>query len=233
MSRILVVEDSPDLASGLAENLEFEGHHVAVAADGRSALEQVRSSTPDLVILDLMLPELSGFRVLSTLREEGNDVPVLILSGRGDLADKVRGFRFGCDDYLTKPFALLELLGRVQALLRRSAAVQRPVPAAPGSDRVRFGEIEIVPSTHTIYRRGFPVMLRPKEYDLLMALVARNGDVVSRAELLREVWGYNTDVVSRTVDTHVTELRRKLEDDSARPRYILTVRKTGLRLRRD
>ncbi|HEX6576356.1 MAG TPA: response regulator transcription factor [Gemmatimonadaceae bacterium] len=225
MTRILIVEDNEDLARGLANNLEIEGFETEIAPDGLTGLARARNSEPDLVILDLMLPEMDGYRVLSTLRDEANTVPVLILTARTTEHDKVRGFREGCDDYVTKPFGLLELIGRVQALLRRSAKTNGA--AAP---RFRFGDIEVVPGTHDVYLDGKPVALRPKEFELLMALVRRRGNVVGRLELLREVWGYGSDVVSRTVDTHVGELRRKLEKDPASPRHILTVRKTGYRL---
>jgi DNA-binding response OmpR family regulator len=228
MPRILIVEDNPDLAQGLANNLEIEGYAVDIVHDGADGLERARMAAPSLVILDLALPSLDGYRVLSTLRSEGNDVPVLILTARTEEADKVLGFRYGADDYVTKPFGLLELLGRVNALLRRAGAATRD---RSSSDRVRFGEIEVRPSSHGVFRRGFPVALRPKEFELLMALLRRRGGIVSRLELLREVWGYDADVVSRTVDTHVAELRRKLEDDPGSPRYLITVRKAGYRLR--
>ena len=232
--RILIVEDHRDLAQGLANNLEIEGYAVDVVHDGAEGLERARRSDPSLIILDLALPGLDGYRVLSTLRGEGNDVPVLILTARSDEADKVRGFRYGADDYVTKPFGLLELLGRVNALLRRAAAPARANgnPHSSG-ERILFGEIEVRPSTHGVYRRGFPVSLRPKEFELLMALLRRGGKIVPRLELLRDVWGYDADVVSRTVDTHVAELRRKLEDDPANPRYIVTVRKAGYRIALD
>jgi two-component system, OmpR family, alkaline phosphatase synthesis response regulator PhoP len=232
MSRILIIEDNVDLAQGLANNLEIEGFAVDVMHDGAQGLAHAHATSPSLVILDLALPSLDGYRVLSSLRSEGNDVPVLILTARSEEADKVRGFRYGADDYVTKPFGLLELLGRVYALLRRSGAAAASPGGAGGplADRVRFGEIEVRPSTHGVFRRGFPVGLRPKEFELLMALVRRRGDVVSRLDLLREVWGYDAQVVSRTVDTHVAELRRKLEDDPGNPRYIVTVRKAGYRL---
>jgi two-component system, OmpR family, alkaline phosphatase synthesis response regulator PhoP len=230
MTRILIIEDHADLARGLESNLEIEGYEVDVAADGQTGLALARRTKVDLVILDLMLPDLDGLRVLSSLREEGNDVPVLILSARTEEVDKVRGFRFGADDYVTKPFGLLELLGRVNAILRRFGASERRKTGENG-DRIRFGEIEVVPATHTVFRRGYPVELRPKEYDLLMSLLRRNGEIITRLELLRDVWGYDADVVSRTVDTHVAELRRKIEDNPSEPRHILTVRKTGYRLR--
>jgi DNA-binding response OmpR family regulator len=224
VTKILIVEDNGDLARGLANNLEIEGFATEVAPDGTTGLARARESDPDLIILDLMLPGMDGYRVLSALRDEGDTVPVLILTARTTEHDKVRGFRDGCDDYVTKPFGLLELMGRVQALLRRSAKGERE------SAKFRFGDIEIVPGTHDVFVNGQPVLLRPKEFELLMALVRRRGTVVARLDLLREVWGYGSDVVSRTVDTHVGELRRKLETNPARPRHILTVRKSGYRL---
>jgi two-component system alkaline phosphatase synthesis response regulator PhoP len=234
VSRILIVEDNPDLAQGLANNLEIEGYEVVVVHDGAEGLARARSSDPALVILDLALPGLDGYRVLSSLRADGNDVPVLILTARSEEADKVRGFRYGADDYVTKPFGLLELLGRVNAVLRRAGAPARSSGnGSPPGDRIRFGDIEVRPSTQEVFRRGFPVTLRPKEFELLMALLRRGGEIVARLDLLRDVWGYDADVVSRTVDTHIAELRRKLEDDPAHPDYIITVRKAGYRLALD
>jgi DNA-binding response OmpR family regulator len=223
MSRILLVEDNLDLALGLRNNLEIDGYEVEVASDGTTGLELARTRRPDLVILDLMLPGTDGFRVLRTLRTEGFTVPILILTARGEEADKVRGLRLGADDYVTKPFGLLELLARVEALLRR---LDRRVVLE------RFGDVEIDTSLRSVRLRGEPVELAPKEFDLLVALLSKDGGVVSRLALLREVWGYSDDVVSRTVDTHIAELRRKLEDDSSRPRHILTVRKAGYRIQR-
>lgn len=227
MTRILVIEDNRNLATGLRNNLEIEGYQVDVAADGQTGLALARSSSPDLIVLDLMLPGMDGYRVLKTLREEGSDKPVLILSARGEETDKVLGFHLGADDYVAKPFGLLELLARVDALLRRAASAgSKAKLAAP----VTFGDVHIDPGTHTVKRAGAPVLLRPKEYELLVALLQRRGQVVSRAELLEEVWGYSGEVYSRTVDTHVAELRRKLEDNAAEPRHILTVRKSGYRI---
>jgi two-component system alkaline phosphatase synthesis response regulator PhoP len=225
MSRILVVEDSPDLAFGLRNNLEIEGYEVAIAADGREGLELARAQNPDLIILDLMLPEMDGFRVLRELRAEGRSMPVLVLTARGEEADKVRGLKLGADDYVTKPFGLLELLARVEALLRRGA----PEKAAENAVE-RVGDIEIDTGARTVQRGGQPVDLAPREFDLLLALIRHRGKVVSRQQLLTEVWGHTGEVVTRTVDTHVAELRRKLEPDPATPRYIATVRKAGYRL---
>jgi two-component system alkaline phosphatase synthesis response regulator PhoP len=221
MARVLIVEDNRNLAHGLRTNLEFEGHKVEIAEDGATGLNLGRERKHELIVLDLMLPSLDGFDLLQALRADGIDTPVLVLTARGDEADKVRGLRSGADDYVTKPFALRELLARVGALLRRSVA-----PPAPRE----FGTVVVDPATHRVTRHGRPVELRPKEYDLLQALLRRNGRVATRSELLREVWGYHESVLSRTLDTHVGELRRKLEDDPGRPRHILTIRKTGYQL---
>lgn len=228
--RILLVEDNADLASGLRTNLELEGYEVAVAGDGVQGLSQLRAVQPDLVMLDLMLPRLDGYRLLRTLRADGFTCPVLVLTARGDEADKVRGFRWGADDYVTKPFGLMELLARVEALLRRSVgATAAPGRVAPAA--VCFGDVEVRPATHEVLKGGVPVALRPKEFDLIMALIQRGGEVATRLELLHEVWGYDSEIVSRTVDTHMAELRRKLETDPSVPKHLLTVRKTGYRLR--
>ncbi len=227
MRRVLIVEDDPDLGFGLRTTLEIEGYTADVAEDGLQGLRRAREDRPDLVILDLMLPGMDGYRVLRTLRAEGNRVPVLILTARGEEADKVLGFRSGADDYVTKPFGLLELLARVEALLRRAGG---GVPEAPAIDR--FGEVEMDRAARTVTRRGESVALAPREFDLLLALYDRNGGVISRQDLLREVWGHRGAVLTRTVDIHVAELRRKLEDDPAEPRHILTVWTKGYRLRR-
>jgi two-component system alkaline phosphatase synthesis response regulator PhoP len=227
MTRVLIVEDDPDLGFGLRTTLEIEGYTADVAPDGLQGLQRAREDRPDLVILDLMLPGMDGYRVLRTLRAEGNRVPVLILTARGEEADKVLGFRSGADDYVTKPFGLLELLARVEALLRRAGG---GVAATPPVDR--FGEVEMDRAARTVIRRGEAVSLAPREFDLLLALYDRNGGVISRQDLLREVWGHRGAVLTRTVDIHVAELRRKLEDDPAEPRHILTVWKKGYRLKR-
>jgi DNA-binding response OmpR family regulator len=227
MTRVLVVEDNPDLAYGLQNNLEIEGYEVRVTVDGVAALEAVRSTAPGVVILDLMLPGMDGFRVLKALRDQGYRMPVLILTARGEEADKVRGLKMGADDYITKPFGLLELLARVEALLRRAGGAD--VSPTAGE---RFGEVEVDPRTRSVSRRGRSVDLAPKEFDLLLALLRARGGIVSRLDLMTQVWGYSGAVVSRTVDTHVAELRRKLEERPNDPQHILTVRKIGYRLKR-
>jgi two-component system, OmpR family, alkaline phosphatase synthesis response regulator PhoP len=229
MTRVLVVEDNADLAFGLRNNLEIEGYEVIVADDGPTGLTRAREGMPDLVILDLMLPGMDGYRVLRALRAEGFERPVLILTARGEEADKVIGFRNGADDYVTKPFGVLELLARIEALLRRSTGAVRAQASAAAE---RFGDVEVDRSARTVTRQGVPVYLAPMEFELLLALLQRRGAVATRQELMREVWGHRAVVVSRTVDTHIAELRRKLEHDPAEPRHILTVRKAGYRLER-
>lgn len=228
MATILIIEDNPDLAFGLINNLEIEGHAVELVTDGAQGLRRAQELRPDLIVLDLMLPGLNGYGVLKGLREASMQTPVLILSARGEEADKLRGFRYGADDYVTKPFSLLELLARVDALLRRSRAGASADAGA--QDVERFGDVEVVRATRSVRKRGREVSLPPKAYDLLLALLDRRGKVTSRMELLRAVWGHRVAVMTRTVDTHVAELRRKLEDDPANPRYILTVRKSGYRI---
>jgi DNA-binding response OmpR family regulator len=226
MASILIIEDSPDLAFGLRNNLEFEGHDVEVIADGSHGLTAARTTRPDLIILDLMIPGIDGYRVLKTLREDGFMTPVLILSARGEEADKVRGFRMGADDYVTKPFGLLELIARVDALLRRSGPAEK---ADERHEILRFGNLTIDPGAQMVFRNDEPISLRPREFDLLMALVHRRGKVVSRLELLREVWGHRAAISTRTVDAHIAELRRKIEPDPAAPSFIATVMKSGYR----
>lgn len=229
MSRILLIEDNYDLAFGLRNNLEIEGYEVETAEDGRAGLEAFARLNPDLLILDLMLPELDGFRVLRSLRQQGHSTPVLLLTAKGEEADKVRGLRMGADDYVTKPFGLLELLARVEALLRRTRAGSVATGQVAGVQR--FGAIAVDPAARTVYRASQNVELAPKEFDLLLALLRARGAVVPRLQLMREVWGYSAAVVSRTVDTHIAELRRKLEENPASPRHIITVRKTGYRIK--
>lgn len=227
-ARILIVEDNQELAFGLRTNLEVQGYEVRVAGDGPAGLVEADKHEPNLVILDLMLPHLGGMEVLETLRASGATMPILILTAKGNEVDKVNGLRLGADDYVTKPFALMELIARVEALLRRSPPMPRD-----GSDRFAFGDCKIDLGARQVTRNGVSAELAPKEFDLLIALLRRDGEVVSRLELLSEVWGHSSAVISRTVDTHIAELRRKLEPDPARPRYIQTVRKAGYRLVRD
>lgn len=227
MKRILVIEDNPTLAEGLRLNLAHDGYDVRVAPTGEKGLGEIRGWNPHLLILDVMLPGIEGIEVLRIMRAEGKQLPVLVLSARGTEGDRLRGFRHGADDYVVKPFSLPELLARVAAMLRRHP---EPDQASPAPRSWNFGDIEVDRDTHEVKRGGEVVVLRPKEFDLLVALLEREGRVASRAELLDQVWQYEPDVVSRTVDVHILELRRKLERDPAAPEHIMTVRKTGYRL---
>jgi two-component system alkaline phosphatase synthesis response regulator PhoP len=230
MTRILVVEDQRDLALGLRANLEVEGYVVDVAQTGEDALRTAGERRPDLVILDIMLPGMDGYEVLAKLRGMRLEVPVLMLTARAEEVDKVRGFRTGADDYVTKPFGVMELLVRIQALLRRGPP--RDDESARRAGRVvRVGDVEVDIDGHMVRRNGEEVSLTPKAFELLLALHRKQGKVASRHELLRDIWGYASSVTTRTVDAHVAELRRKLEEDPAEPKHILTVWKVGYRLR--
>ena len=226
MTRVLVVEDNANLAFGLTRSLESEGYEVEAAEDGSKGFDLARNTNPDLVVLDLMLPGMDGYTILKKLRAEGKDVPVLILTARGEEADKVFGFRLGADDSVTKPFSLSELLARVQAILRRAKSGER----RDGETVEEFGEVSINTLARSVRKGDLEVALTPKEFDLLLALVRRRGAVASRLELLKEVWGHQAEVMTRTVDIHIAELRRKLEHDPSTPKHILTVWKAGYRL---
>ena len=228
MTKVLVIEDNANLAFGLTRSLESEGYEVEAADDGNRGLELARSCSPDLIVLDLMLPGIDGYSVLRQLREKGSDVPVLILTARSEEADKVVGFRLGADDYVTKPFGLSELLARVQAILRRARGGDKKEDDKPAVEQ--FDDVTINVPARSVLKGTTSVALTPKEFDLLLALIRRKGAVASRIELLKEVWGHQAEVMTRTVDIHIAELRRKLEDDPATPRHILTVWKAGYRL---
>lgn len=223
VARILIVEDSSDLAAGIEHNLKLEGHEVRVAETGPAGMAAAEEWSPDLVILDLMLPGADGYEVLKSIRKQARRVPVIILTARAEEHAKVRGFRLDADQYVTKPFGILELLERVAALLRRRAQDEQPPPAV-----VTFGDVRIDLDRHRVERAGTVVTLTPKAFDLLLALIRRQGKVASRSDLLREVWGYGPFIMTRTVDSHIAELRRKL-DDPDEPRHIVTVWKVGYR----
>lgn len=225
MSGILLIEDNRDYAEMLAANLVREGFEVSHAATGVDGLKLVRSGSPDLIILDLMLPTMSGFTVLQRMRDEGNNTPVLIMTALGMEEEKLRGFGLGADDYIVKPCGLREILARVRALLKRTNAIT----AAP-LNVFQLHDLTINFSARTLHRGDVELALRPKEFDLLAALVRHRGRVVSRDELLREVWGYSSGTESRTVETHLAALRQRLGDDLQSSRYVVTVRGAGYRL---
>ncbi|HXR68596.1 MAG TPA: response regulator transcription factor [Dermatophilaceae bacterium] len=222
MTRVLLAEDDPAISEPLARALRREGYDVDVRADGRAALEGVQQN-PDLVVLDLGLPYIDGLEVCRRIRAEGRSVPVLILTGRSDEGDLVVGLDAGADDYVTKPFRLAELLARVRALLRRH-------PIYPGmSDAV----VRIDSDGRRAFFNQGELQLTAKEFDLLRVLVREQGKVVSREQLMREIWDTVWFGSTKTLDMHISVLRRKLGDDAAKPRYIATVRGVGFRFERD
>jgi DNA-binding response OmpR family regulator len=223
MSRILLVEDNRSYAETLRANLEVEGHEVLVAPTGPDGLEMAKKEAPDLIILDLMLSGFNGFTVLQRLRETRRDMHVLIMTALGAEDEKLRGFGLGADDYVVKPTGLLEILARVKALLKRSPGGGQIV------ELIRIRDLEVDLAARTVRRGTDTLPLRPREFDLLAALIRHRGRVVSRATLLREVWGYASGTESRTVETHLAALRQHLGEDAARP-YIVTVRGAGYRL---
>ena len=222
---ILVVEDDTAIATGLALNLRLEGYRSSTVSDGDQVAAAVQAERPALILLDLSLPSVDGLEVLRELRASGNHTPVIVLSARGGEHDKVAALRLGADDYVTKPFALAELMARVDAVLRRSAG--GPGPAR--ERRLCFGEVEIDLATRTVTRAGAEIHLTHLEYELLLYFARHPNVVLSRAMLLREVWGLRAGGSRRTVDNFVAQLRNKLEADPDSPRYLVTVRGTGYR----
>lgn len=223
-ARILIIEDEPGLVMALADMLAAEGYEVEAAQDGPGGLRKALEGRHDLIILDVMLPGMNGFEVCRQLRREGRGTPVLMLTARGQVADRVVGLKLGADDYLAKPFAPEELAARIEALLRRA----RREPYAP-LGRFQFGDVTVDFDRGVATKGGQPVPLAGKELQLLRYLVERRGQAVSREELLRSVWEYSSGVTSRTVDVHIAWLRQKLEDAPQSPRWIQTVRGVGYR----
>ena len=225
---ILVVDDEPTLRETLADGLEVEGFRVVVAADGREALTRFRAERPDLVVLDLMLPELSGVEVCRIIRAE-SPVPILMLTAKDSELDKVVGLELGADDYVTKPFSLRELIARIRALLRRQErAVSDSEPPLP----VDLGDVQVDLAGHRLLRDGQTVPLKPKAFELLSFLIRNPGQVFTRDQLLERVWGYDYAGETRTVDVHVHWLRSAIETDPAAPVYLHTVRGVGYVFRR-
>jgi two-component system OmpR family response regulator len=220
-SKILIVEDDPNLLEALKYNVRKEGHDTVTAVDGVQALEIARTSKPDLIVLDIMLPKMSGFEVCRILRKEMT-VPILMLTARDDEVDKVVGLDLGADDYMTKPFSMRELLARIRAMLRRTD-IQTSTPEKP----LKFGDIEVDTSHHLITKAGNILTLTPKEFDLLAFLTKNKSLVFSRDQLLEKVWGYDYSGDTRTVDVHIRWLREKVEDNPEEPKRLITVRGVG------
>jgi two-component system, OmpR family, alkaline phosphatase synthesis response regulator PhoP len=218
--KILLVEDERGLLLTLSDRLLSEGYHVETATDGLSGLEQAMAGQYDLIILDIMLPQKSGLDICRDLRQKGFATPILMLTARGQVVDKVLGLKIGADDYLTKPFDMMELLARTEALLRRPVA-----PVAAGV--YQFGNLRVEFRSTTVFRDSEQIPLSAREFHLLQYLIEHRGETVSREELLKNVWGYAALPATRTVDVHVAWLRQKLESDPKHPQYILTVQGLG------
>lgn len=217
---VAVVEDDESVRESLKLNLELENYHVVTAADGEAGVELVAKENPDLIILDVMMPKKDGLEACREIRNSGVSVPLILLTARSAEVDKVLGLDLGADDYLAKPFGMRELIARVRALLRRTQSSNQV-------DEVRFDDVVIDFKAYKAERNQEPVELSAREYRLLRYLVAKGGTVVTRDELLDEVWGYNSYPSTRTVDNHIARLRQKIEDNSDNPRHILTVHGVG------
>jgi two-component system alkaline phosphatase synthesis response regulator PhoP len=221
MTRILIVEDEPAMVSGLRDNFEFEGYEVITAGDGVEGLGRALKDSPDLVVLDVMMPRMSGLDVCKQLKAKKPALPIIMLTARGQEVDKVVGLELGADDYVTKPFSIRELLARVKAVLRRAQG------APKNQEQYSFGDIEVNVRTCRVARAGKALEFSAKEFELLKYFLAHPGETISRDRLLEDVWGYERYPTTRTVDAHIVRLRQKLEPKPEEPRFILTVHGIG------
>lgn len=221
MAKILIVEDEPNMVAGLRDNFEFEGHEVITASDGLSGLNRALHESPDLIILDVMMPRMSGLDVCKQLKAKRSSVPIIMLTARGQEVDKVVGLELGADDYVTKPFSIRELLARVNAVLRRAK------PDNQDAEHYSFGDVDVDVRMCQVSRAGQALEFSTKEFDLLKYFLVHRGETLSRDKLLEDVWGYEHFPTTRTVDTHILRLRQKVEPKPEDPRFILTVHGTG------
>ena len=219
--RILVIDDEPPMLLGLRDNLELEGYEVLTATDGEQGLQKALTGRPDLIILDLMLPRKSGLEVCRELRARANTTPVIMLTARSQETDKVLGLELGADDYITKPFSIAELLARARAVMRRVSGAGGP------PERVQIGDLEVNFQSHQAHRGEARVVLTSREFELLRYLVARKGEVVTRDQILSDVWGYEETPTTRTIDNFVAKLRQKIERAPHQPEHLITVHGIG------
>ncbi len=222
-THILIVDDESNMRRGLRDNLEFEGYEVSEAEDGVHALETLKEIKPDLIVLDVMMPRLSGFEVCKTLRREGNNVPIILLTAKGEEIDKVLGLEIGADDYVQKPFSIRELIARVKAILRRSGE-------SSSDELTTIGQLTVDFKKYTATKSGGEEKLSHKEFEILQYLIDHQGETVDRYELLKNVWGYNEQPTTRTVDNFIVRLRQKIETDPSKPKHIITVHGSGYKL---
>ena len=222
-SKILIVEDEPNMVAGLRDNFEYEGFQVITALDGVEGLDRALKDSPDLVVLDVMMPRMSGLDVCKQLKAKRPSIPIIMLTARGQEIDKVVGLELGADDYVTKPFSIRELLARVKAVLRRAHTVPKD------QDKYSFGDVEVNLRSYQVTRAGCQIEFSSKEFELLKHFLCHSGETLSRDRLLDEVWGYENFPTTRTVDAHIVRLRQKLEPVPDEPRYFLTVHGIGYR----
>ena len=223
-THILIVDDEANMRRGLKDNLEFEGYEVSEAVDGANALETLKEIQPDLIVLDVMMPNLSGFEVCKQLRKEGNETPIILLTAKGEEIDKVLGLEMGADDYVQKPFSIRELIARIKAILRRSEK------SSKSDSFVTIGELTVDFKKYIATRAGHDEKLSHKEFEILQYLLDHQGAIVDRYELLKNVWGYNEQPTTRTVDNFIVRLRQKVEVDPSNPKHIITVHGSGYKL---
>ncbi|HET9532390.1 MAG TPA: response regulator transcription factor [Blastocatellia bacterium] len=221
MGRVLIVEDDQAMAVALRDGFEYEGYSVTVARDGALGLRLATEKDLDLIILDVMLPKMSGLDICKQLRSEGNDIPIILLTARGQEIDKVLGLKLGADDYVTKPFSFMELAARVEAVLRRATKHSEKVEV------FQFGDMTLDFKKCEATRSGLPMDLSPREFKIMKYFIEHRGEVVTRDQLLDAVWGYDSFPLTRTVDTHIAKLRQKIEPDAGNPHYIITVHRAG------
>ncbi len=221
MPAVLIVEDDEAMSVALRDGFAYEGYAVTLARDGEAGLALAAAAAPDLIVLDVMLPKLTGLDVCKQLRAGGNGVPIIMLTARGQEIDKVLGLKLGADDYVTKPFGFMELMARAEAVLRRARGNATPL------DGYRFGDLALDFKRHEATKAGAPIELSPREFQLLAFFIRHRGEVVTRETLLDAVWDYNSIPFTRTVDMHIAKLRKKIEDNAADPRWIVTVHRCG------
>ncbi|GAB1349222.1 cell wall metabolism DNA-binding response regulator WalR [Ignavibacteriales bacterium] len=224
MIKILIVEDEPNMRMGLRDNLEFEGYEVELASDGEEGLEKATGEKYNLILLDVMLPKISGFEICKQARAKGVKTPIILITAKGEEIDKVLGLELGADDYVTKPFSLRELLARIKAVLRRGTGEPEP------DDEAYIGLLHVNFKTYSAFVQGRPVQMSHKEYEILKYLWQNKNNTVTRDNLLNDIWGYEENPTTRTVDNFILKLRQKIEVDSNHPKIILTVHGIGYKL---